>query len=112
MHLAELRREFGTSQFFTTLEAAVRMYTEAEGPSTIAAFLMGAGDRYGFTVSLVDAFRDYFVDEVVVYLAPALIGDKAHGMFDLPELSELAARRELDEELGLTLGPDAVIVGV
>ena len=35
------------------------------------------------------------VDELVVYLAPSLIGDAARGMFNLPELTDLAGRREL-----------------
>jgi diaminohydroxyphosphoribosylaminopyrimidine deaminase / 5-amino-6-(5-phosphoribosylamino)uracil reductase len=39
--------------------------------------------------------REGLVDEVLVYLAPALLGDKAHGMFELPELAELSGRREL-----------------
>ncbi|MBI4195669.1 MAG: bifunctional diaminohydroxyphosphoribosylaminopyrimidine deaminase/5-amino-6-(5-phosphoribosylamino)uracil reductase RibD [Betaproteobacteria bacterium] len=39
--------------------------------------------------------REGLVDELVVYLAPHLIGDAARGMFDLPELTELSARREL-----------------
>ena len=39
--------------------------------------------------------REGLVDEMLIYLAPALIGDKAHGMFDLPELTELAGRRKL-----------------
>jgi diaminohydroxyphosphoribosylaminopyrimidine deaminase/5-amino-6-(5-phosphoribosylamino)uracil reductase len=35
------------------------------------------------------------VDELLLYLAPHLLGDNARGMFDLPELTELAGRREL-----------------
>lgn len=35
------------------------------------------------------------VDEMVIYLAPGIIGDSARGMFDLPELSDLSARRAL-----------------
>jgi diaminohydroxyphosphoribosylaminopyrimidine deaminase/5-amino-6-(5-phosphoribosylamino)uracil reductase len=35
------------------------------------------------------------VDELLVYLAPMLIGDAAHGMFHLPALSELGAARRL-----------------
>lgn len=33
------------------------------------------------------------VDELVIYLAPLLLGDKARGMFDLPELTEMAGRK-------------------
>jgi diaminohydroxyphosphoribosylaminopyrimidine deaminase/5-amino-6-(5-phosphoribosylamino)uracil reductase len=39
--------------------------------------------------------REGFVDELLVYLAPSIIGDKGQGMFELPELTELAGRRQL-----------------
>ncbi|HMK14752.1 MAG TPA: bifunctional diaminohydroxyphosphoribosylaminopyrimidine deaminase/5-amino-6-(5-phosphoribosylamino)uracil reductase RibD [Burkholderiales bacterium] len=35
------------------------------------------------------------VDELLLYLAPHLLGDKARGMFELPELTELTGLREL-----------------
>lgn len=35
------------------------------------------------------------VDELVIYLAPHLLGDAARGMFNLPELEDLNGRREL-----------------
>lgn len=35
------------------------------------------------------------VDEFVIYLAPLLLGHRARGMFDLPELSTMGERREL-----------------
>ncbi|MGH8751655.1 MAG: bifunctional diaminohydroxyphosphoribosylaminopyrimidine deaminase/5-amino-6-(5-phosphoribosylamino)uracil reductase RibD [Burkholderiales bacterium] len=35
------------------------------------------------------------VDELLIYLAPHLIGDNARGMFNLPELSDLAGKRQL-----------------
>jgi len=35
------------------------------------------------------------VDELVIYLAPHLIGDAARGMFHLPALEDLSGRREL-----------------
>ncbi len=50
--------------------------------------------------------REGLVDEALVYLAPALIGDKAHGMFELPELTELAGRRELRVSDVRMIGPD------
>lgn len=40
--------------------------------------------------------REGCVDELVVYLAPCIIGDAARGMFDLPELQDLEARRRLE----------------
>ncbi|MEW5943199.1 MAG: bifunctional diaminohydroxyphosphoribosylaminopyrimidine deaminase/5-amino-6-(5-phosphoribosylamino)uracil reductase RibD [Pseudomonadota bacterium] len=35
-------------------------------------------------------------DEFIVYLAPLLLGDKARGMLDLPELTDMGQRRELE----------------
>jgi diaminohydroxyphosphoribosylaminopyrimidine deaminase/5-amino-6-(5-phosphoribosylamino)uracil reductase len=35
------------------------------------------------------------VDELLVYLAPSLIGDSGRGMFSLPELSELSQTKAL-----------------
>jgi diaminohydroxyphosphoribosylaminopyrimidine deaminase/5-amino-6-(5-phosphoribosylamino)uracil reductase len=35
------------------------------------------------------------VDELLVYLAPSVIGDSGRGMFDLPELKELSGRTAL-----------------
>ncbi|MFZ5511929.1 MAG: bifunctional diaminohydroxyphosphoribosylaminopyrimidine deaminase/5-amino-6-(5-phosphoribosylamino)uracil reductase RibD [Pseudomonadota bacterium] len=39
--------------------------------------------------------REGLVDEFLIYLAPCVIGDAARGMFALPELTELAGRRDL-----------------
>ena len=39
--------------------------------------------------------REGLVDELVVYLAPHLIGDAARGMFRLPELASLEGRKRL-----------------
>jgi len=54
--------------------------------------------------------REGQVDEALVYLAPALLGDKALGMFDLPELAELAGRRELAVRDVRMIGPDIRIL--
>ena len=50
------------------------------------------------------------VDEIVIYLAPHLLGDAARGMFHLPELKELSARRELDLHEVRTVGADIRII--
>ncbi|MHB1291101.1 MAG: bifunctional diaminohydroxyphosphoribosylaminopyrimidine deaminase/5-amino-6-(5-phosphoribosylamino)uracil reductase RibD [Sulfuricella sp.] len=39
--------------------------------------------------------RQGLVDEFVIYFAPLLLGDRARGMFDLPELIAMGERREL-----------------
>ncbi|RLJ67814.1 bifunctional diaminohydroxyphosphoribosylaminopyrimidine deaminase/5-amino-6-(5-phosphoribosylamino)uracil reductase RibD [Sulfurisoma sediminicola] len=40
--------------------------------------------------------REGLVDELLIYQAPLLLGDKARGMFDLPELEDLAGARRLE----------------
>jgi diaminohydroxyphosphoribosylaminopyrimidine deaminase / 5-amino-6-(5-phosphoribosylamino)uracil reductase len=50
--------------------------------------------------------REGCVDELLVYLAPSIIGDKAQAMFDLPELTELAGRRQLVIRDLRAVGPD------
>lgn len=46
------------------------------------------------------------VDELLIYQAPVLLGDQARGMFDLPELTDLAQARRLDVVERQVLGPD------
>lgn len=53
--------------------------------------------------SLLDAG---LVDELLLYLAPCLVGDAARGMFDLPPLASLAGRRQLSIRDLRLLGPD------
>jgi diaminohydroxyphosphoribosylaminopyrimidine deaminase/5-amino-6-(5-phosphoribosylamino)uracil reductase len=40
--------------------------------------------------------REGLVDELLIYLAPNILGDAARGMFDLPELTDLSGRLELE----------------
>jgi len=54
--------------------------------------------------------REGQVDELLVYLAPTLIGDKAHGMFELPELTDLAGGRKLNIRDVRMIGPDIRIM--
>jgi diaminohydroxyphosphoribosylaminopyrimidine deaminase/5-amino-6-(5-phosphoribosylamino)uracil reductase len=39
--------------------------------------------------------REGLVDELLLYLAPCLLGDGARGLFNLPELAELEGRCRL-----------------
>ena len=50
--------------------------------------------------------REGWVDELLLYFAPGLIGDKAPGMFELPELTELSGRRALKIHDVRMVGPD------
>jgi diaminohydroxyphosphoribosylaminopyrimidine deaminase/5-amino-6-(5-phosphoribosylamino)uracil reductase len=46
------------------------------------------------------------VDELLIYLAPCVLGDAAHGMFNLPLLTTLAGRRALNIVDVRQIGPD------
>jgi diaminohydroxyphosphoribosylaminopyrimidine deaminase/5-amino-6-(5-phosphoribosylamino)uracil reductase len=50
------------------------------------------------------------VDELLVYLAPTLLGDAAVGMFNLPALTDLAGRRDLQVVDLRRIGPDLRIL--
>ena len=54
--------------------------------------------------------REGCVDELLVYLAPALLGNKALGMFDLPQLTDLAARRALEMRDLRQIGTDIRVI--
>lgn len=50
------------------------------------------------------------VDELVIYLAPHLIGDAARGMLKLPELTDLAKKRALAIHDLRMVGPDIRLI--
>ncbi|KIO49497.1 bifunctional diaminohydroxyphosphoribosylaminopyrimidine deaminase/5-amino-6-(5-phosphoribosylamino)uracil reductase RibD [Nitrosospira sp. NpAV] len=50
------------------------------------------------------------VDELVIYFAPYLIGDLAHGMLKLPELTDLADKRALTIHDLRMVGPDIRVI--
>ena len=50
------------------------------------------------------------VDELLIYLAPTLLGTQARGMFDLPALQDLSERREVVIHEMRTLGRDLRIL--
>lgn len=49
---------------------------------------------------------DGLVDELLVYLAPCILGNSAHGMFNLPELADLAQKRLVQFADVQTIGND------
>jgi diaminohydroxyphosphoribosylaminopyrimidine deaminase/5-amino-6-(5-phosphoribosylamino)uracil reductase len=49
------------------------------------------------------------VDELLIYQAPMLIGDKARGMFDLPELVDLSGARRLNIVERRQVGADTLL---
>jgi diaminohydroxyphosphoribosylaminopyrimidine deaminase/5-amino-6-(5-phosphoribosylamino)uracil reductase len=55
-------------------------------------------------------FQARLIDELLVYLAPSVLGDRARGMFALPALRELAERRELDVRDVRMIGADIRVI--
>lgn len=54
--------------------------------------------------------REGCVDELVIYLAPAIIGDSGRGMFNLPAFAELAQMPRLDIRDVTRIGEDVRII--
>ena len=54
--------------------------------------------------------REGLVDELLVYLAPSILGDIARGMFSLPELADLAGKRLVQFEQVQAIGGDIRIL--
>ena len=54
--------------------------------------------------------REGCVDELLLYLAPMLVGDAAHGLFNLPELSALQGATRLDIRDLRMIGPDLRLI--
>ncbi len=54
--------------------------------------------------------KEDLVDELLMYVAPSVIGDAAHGMFNLPELKAFSGRRELTFTDVRQIGPDIRIL--
>ncbi len=50
------------------------------------------------------------VDELLVYLAPSVIGDSGRGMFHLPEITELSRASALKIREAERIGPDLRIL--
>lgn len=54
--------------------------------------------------------QENLVDELVVYLAPSVLGDGARGMFHLPALAELSGARRLEVNDVCQIGPDIRVI--
>ncbi len=54
--------------------------------------------------------RENLVDELLLYLAPCILGADARGMFDLPELADLAQKRLVQFGGVQTIGSDIRII--
>ncbi len=54
--------------------------------------------------------REALVDELLLYLAPCILGDTARGMFSLPELADLASKRLVQFDGATAIGRDIRIL--
>src|SRR5215207_8747272 len=54
--------------------------------------------------------REGLVDELLLYLAPHLIGDAARGMFHLPQIEDLSQPRALELRQVRTIGTDIRVI--
>lgn len=92
----------GRADALRTAGAEVIVLPDAQGKVDLPLLLTELGRR-GVNEVLVEAgfklngslLRENCVDELLIYLAPCLLGDAARGMFNLPELNSLSSRRQL-----------------
>ena len=110
-HAQEIRR-------LNALGVEVAHLPDGKGRVDIAGLLAELGKR-GINELLVEAGEGVngamleagLVDEIVFYLAPHLIGNRAKGMFDFPELEKMADRFELKIRDVRMVGKDLRIIG-
>ena len=101
--IAAAREEAGKADVLRGRGAEIFVCANAAGKVELSA-LMSELARRGVNELHVEAgfrlngslLREGLVDELVVYLAPSLIGDTARGMFALPELGRLDRRYRLE----------------
>jgi diaminohydroxyphosphoribosylaminopyrimidine deaminase/5-amino-6-(5-phosphoribosylamino)uracil reductase len=97
--------------------AEVIVMRDARGKVDLAALFRELGAR-GMNEVHIEAghklngslVRESLVDELVVYLAPKLLGDAARGMFNLAELTDLAQSRSLDIREVTMIGRDVRVI--
>lgn len=76
---------------------------DSQGQVDLAALLQELGRRECNELHVEAGVRlngsllqAHLVDELLLYLAPCLLGDKAQGLFNLPELTDLNGRQNLN----------------
>ncbi len=97
--------------------AEIVLLPNAAGKVELGALMQELGRR-GINELHVEAgfrlngslLREGFVDELVIYLAPHVIGDAARSMFHLPQLEDLNDRRELKIRDVRMIGTDIRII--
>ena len=100
-----------------TKGATLLTLPDKQGKVDLAAMAQELGKR-GMNEVLIEAgtklngslLRAGLVDELVIYLAPHLLGDSARGMFGLPELTSLSDRVELEIKDIRQIGNDIRVI--
>ena len=93
--------------------AEIIVLPDAAGKVDLADLVLDLGRR-GFNEVHVEAgyklngslLHEGLVDELLIYLAPSVLGDAAQGMFQLPELKALSEQRKLNIVDVRQIGPD------
>ncbi len=111
--LASATEDAGKAAALRDQGAELICLPNAEGKVDLPALLNELGRRGINEVHVEGGFRlngallvGGLVDELLLYLAPCLIGDAARGMFDLPALTSLEGKRSLSIRDMRMLGPD------
>ncbi len=112
---AEYRAE--RAQALEARGAEIMVLPNVKGKVELADLMLELGRR-GINELHVEAghklngslLNEGLVDELLIYLAPSVIGDAAQGMFHLPELKALPERPTLDIVDVRQIGPDIRIM--
>lgn len=93
--------------------AEIVVMPNASGKVELSNLMMALGQRGVNELHVEAGFKlngsllnEGLVDELLVYLAPSVMGDKAQGMFHLPQLESLAGQRRLQFTDVRQIGPD------
>jgi diaminohydroxyphosphoribosylaminopyrimidine deaminase/5-amino-6-(5-phosphoribosylamino)uracil reductase len=115
--IATTVNEVARNAVFDAKGAAVLALPNAGGDVDLAALLRELAARHINEVHVEAGARlngallqARLIDELLVYLAPSLLGANARGMFDVPEVRELAQRHELEVRDVRTIGRDIRVI--
>ena len=115
--IAAARPDAGKAQALRAAGNEVLSLPDAAGRVDLAALLqeLGARAMNEVHVEAGPALNGALLgaglaDEVLLYLAPSFIGERARGLFDLPELIDLSQRHALDLRDVRRIGPDLRLI--
>lgn len=115
--IAAAVEDSGRSEALRSIGAEVVVLPDAAGKVDLHALMRELAQRGMNEVHVEAGFKlngsllaAGLVDELVIYLAPRLLGDAARGMFNLPALADLSGARELELTEVTTIGADIRVV--